>query len=299
MRVLKALCCATAIVVALAPGARADEWNKKTYLTFSGPVQIPGATLPAGTYLFQLAAPDSARHVIMVSSKDGSKVFGMFMTIPNDRLDTPDENVVMFGESPAGTPQAVQAWWYPGDRTGEEFIYPKNQAVQIAKANHKPVLATEARLNTESTESERSAAMKGSVGRVDENGTMTSDRAATNTAESASAANATKRPSTTTDSSKMKGSTVGTTAEPTTAAAANTVDGRDVNSAKAKTSTATARSTTAPKTNTAAQSNTAVGTSGRKSLPGTAGSFALIELLSGLSIAGGLAARRVRAALAK
>lgn len=179
MRVLKNFCCATAMIACLAPGARADEWNKKTYLTFSGPVQVPGATLPAGTYLFQLAAPDTSRHVVMVSSKDGNKVYGMFITIPNDRLETPDENVVMFRETPAGTPQAVQAWWYPGDRTGEEFVYPKSQAAMIARANHREVLATESYSATGS-ETDRMNAMKGSkVGRVGESGAMNNERAAT------------------------------------------------------------------------------------------------------------------------
>lgn len=169
MRVLKAVCCAMAIVVCLAPGARADEWNKKTYLTFSGPVQIPGATLPAGTYLFQLADPDNARHVIMVRDKDGTKIYSMFMTIPNERLDTPDNNVVMFAERPAGTPQAIQAWWYPGDRTGEEFVYPKTQALLIAKANRKSVLATET-ASTSGAEADRAAMNNAQIGRVDDSG---------------------------------------------------------------------------------------------------------------------------------
>jgi hypothetical protein len=276
MRVLKTLCCAAAMIACLAPGARADEWNKKTYLTFSGPVQIPGATLPAGTYTFQLAAPDTARHVVMVSSKEGDKIYGMFITIPNDRLDTPDENVVMFKETPAGTPQAVQAWWYPGDRIGEEFVYPKNQAVMIAKANRTSVLSTE-NYSTTGSESERMSAMKGSkVGRVNESGTY-SEPAATNTAESVTqaqtpAATTTAPPATTT----AKGSTVGTTAEPSPAPA-NTVTGRDVS-----------------------KSNT-VGTTGksRKRLPRTASNLGLFELLSALAIGGGLSVRALRTALAR
>ena len=72
MRVLKTLCCAAAITVALAPSARADEWNKKTILTFSGPVQIPGATLPAGSYVFKLADIPGNRHVVQVF--DGDRV---------------------------------------------------------------------------------------------------------------------------------------------------------------------------------------------------------------------------------
>jgi len=319
MRLLKVVCCAAAITLCLAPGARADEWNKKTFLTFSGPVQIPGATLPAGTYQFQLADPDMARHVVMVSNKEGTKIYGMFITIPNDRLDTPDENVVMFGEAPAGTPQAVQAWWYPGDRIGEEFVYPKSQAVAIAKANHKEVLATDADLNSNGSESERHASLKGSkVSHVDENGNMKGEVAATNTADSVAQNNS--RPAATTAQS--------TTAQSTTAAPANTVDGRDMNSAKASTTTASAATTTASKnakasTTTASskRSNATVGTSGqannntaanntanndtsrngkrnRKSLPRTASPLALIELLSGLALAGGFSARVLRTARA-
>jgi hypothetical protein len=167
MRVLKATCCAAALVVSLAPGVLADEWNKKTYLTFSGPVQIPGTTLPAGTYTFELASPDSTRHVIRVSSQDGTKTYGLFMTIPNERLDAPDENVVMFNERPVGSPKAIQVWFYPGDRVGEEFVYPRKQATSIAKATHKGVLAT-----SDDTLADVSAARRAAVGRVDENGNM-------------------------------------------------------------------------------------------------------------------------------
>ena len=311
MHVVKNLCCAVAITLLAASGAHADEWNKKTYLTFSGPVQIPGATLPAGTYLFQLADPDNARHVVMVASKDGSHVYGMFITIPNDRLETPDENVVMFGETPAGAPQAIQAWWYPGERMGEEFVYPKNQAMAIAKANHREVLATDSDVNANGSENDRMTSLRGSkVGRVDENGNMNGDNAkatasnapaatttaANNTAESANKAN---RPSTTTAQS---------TAAATTTAPSNTVDGRD-HASRSRTNSASARTNTA-RSNTA--NNTAVGTSGqannpanntannngrnRRTLPRTASSLELIELLSGLSLAAALSLRRLRRA---
>lgn len=110
MRAIKLLCGAAALVAFLAPGAHADEWNKLTYLTFSGPVQIPGATLPAGTYAFEIANPDTTRHVIRVSEKDSGKHIGLFMTIPNNRMDPPNDNLVMFAERPAGAPQAIQVW---------------------------------------------------------------------------------------------------------------------------------------------------------------------------------------------
>lgn len=279
MHLYKAICCAAAIAVMtvfVAPNARADEWNKRTYLTFSGPVQIPGATLPAGTYLFQLADPDNARHVVMVASKDGTKVYGMFITIPNDRLDTPDNNVVMFGESPAGTAQAIQAWWYPGDRTGEEFVYPKNQAMRIAKANHREVLATDSDVNASGSESARLNALRGSnVGRVNENGAMNSSTAAANTAESV---NKNSAPAATT-----------TTAKATTTAPANTVDGQTASKSKRR-----AANTTTVGTTGQAKTTTAANQSRRANLPQTASDLALFELLSGLSLAGAFSVRRLR-----
>src|SRR6478752_2947437 len=141
MRVLKILCCAAALTAMIAPGARADEWNKKTILTFSGPVQIPGATLPAGSYVFKLADIPGNRHVVQVFDKDEKKIYTTILAIPNDRLEPTDKPVVLFSERASGTAQAVKVWYYPGDRIGNEFVYPKSQAMRIAKETHQRVLA--------------------------------------------------------------------------------------------------------------------------------------------------------------
>jgi hypothetical protein len=169
MRVLKAVCCAAALSALLAPGARADEWNKKTFLTFSGPVQVPGATLPAGTYTFKLADLSGNRHVVQIFDKDEKKIYSTLLAIPNQRLDPSDKPVVLFSESPAGSPQAVKVWYYPGETIGNEFVYPKRQAIAIAKASHTTVLAT----NEESTSSERMKTAE--VGHIDEQGRMRGD----------------------------------------------------------------------------------------------------------------------------
>ena len=87
MRVVKALWCAAAIAAFVAPAAHADDWNKKTILTFSGAVQVPGATLPAGSYVFKLADIPGNRHVVQVFDKDEKKIYTTILAIPNDRLD--------------------------------------------------------------------------------------------------------------------------------------------------------------------------------------------------------------------
>ncbi len=143
MRILKTLIATAALAATLAPAtsARADESDKLTYLTFSQTVQLPGVTLPAGRYRFQLADTQESRRVIKVQSEDGTKQLAMLQSIPNQLRDTPKDPVVMFGETAQGQPDAVKSYNYPGERIGYEFIYPKAEALIIAHRTHQPVLA--------------------------------------------------------------------------------------------------------------------------------------------------------------
>src|ERR1043165_9929217 len=99
MRVLMKTATAAALAVLIAAPAGADQWNKKTFLTFSGPVQVPGVTLPAGTYTFKLADLNGNRHVVQIFSKDEKKIYTTLMAIPNQRLEPSDKPVVMFAET--------------------------------------------------------------------------------------------------------------------------------------------------------------------------------------------------------
>ena len=141
MRVLETMIATMAVAMCVAAPARADESDKLTYLTFSKSVQLPGKTLPAGRYRFQLADTQESRRVIKVQSEDGKKQLAMLLTIPNQLRDIPKDPVVMFSETAQGQPDAVKSWNYPGERTGYEFIYPRAQAMIIAHQTHQPVLA--------------------------------------------------------------------------------------------------------------------------------------------------------------
>jgi hypothetical protein len=135
---------AVALVAGLsAPAAFAQTLDKRTLFSFSGPITMPGVTLPAGQYLFRLADPTSGRTVVQVLSADGSKPYGMFFSYPAERLEASSQPEVRFMETPAGAPAAIKTWWYPGERTGYEFIYPKDQARRLAQGASQPVLTTE------------------------------------------------------------------------------------------------------------------------------------------------------------
>src|ERR1017187_2605460 len=145
------------------PAAKADEWNRKTKITFSGPVEIPGvhlqgfAVLPAGTYVFKMLDSQSDRHIVQIFSADEKTVYATILAIPNYRLKETDKTVMTFRERPAGEPEALRAWFYPGRNWGEEFVYPKARAVELAKETNTAVLFTAIEIPLEVAEPIKSA----------------------------------------------------------------------------------------------------------------------------------------------
>jgi hypothetical protein len=120
---------------------RADQWNKKTILTFSQPIEVPGKVLPAGTYTFKLLDSMSYRHIVQIWNEDGSQLITTILAIPNYRLEPTEDTVIKFRERPGDSPEALRAWFYPGDNFGQEFVYPKTRAIQLAKESHEIVPA--------------------------------------------------------------------------------------------------------------------------------------------------------------
>jgi hypothetical protein len=127
----RTLVCASLIAAAMLAVvplvAGAYTYDKLTHMTFTGTVQVPGATLAPGTYRFHLANPESSRNVLQVLSDDGSIVYAMFHTIPDSRVEITDEPTVTFKETPLGVPPAVKSLFYGGEHRGYEFVYAKSR----------------------------------------------------------------------------------------------------------------------------------------------------------------------------
>jgi hypothetical protein len=123
--------------------ASAQFPSKKTTVSFSAPFEIPGVNaqvLPAGSYVFRLLDSLSDRHIVQVFSKDEKHIYATILAIPNYRLKATDKTVMTFAERAAGQPQAIRAWFYPGDNWGQEFVYPKKRALELAKLTNQPIL---------------------------------------------------------------------------------------------------------------------------------------------------------------
>jgi hypothetical protein len=148
MKLIKAfsiVLCALFACAFLLPMAAADEWNNRTTVTFSAPVEVPGVgaqILPAGTYLFKLMDSPSDRNIVQIFNEDGTHLYTTVLAIPNYRLRVTNKTVMTFQERAEGQPEAIRAWFYPGASWGQEFVYPKARAMELAKITSAPVLAT-------------------------------------------------------------------------------------------------------------------------------------------------------------
>jgi len=121
--------------------ANADTWNNATKMTFPEAVEVAGTVLEPGTYWFQLMDSPVIRNIVQIWNADRSQLITTILAIPNYRLRPTGATVVKFSERPTGTPEAIRAWFYPGDNFGQEFVYPKTRATQIAQNVNEPVLA--------------------------------------------------------------------------------------------------------------------------------------------------------------
>src|ERR1700686_573489 len=110
-RTVPTMFCVALMGATFSPSAKADAWDKKTTITFSGPVQIPAVhqpgfgVLPAGTYVFRVVDSGSNRYIVQIFSKDELTVYATNLAIPNLRMKATDKTVMTFRERPAGQPE--------------------------------------------------------------------------------------------------------------------------------------------------------------------------------------------------
>ena len=135
MRIFKSFAitlCAVVLCATMATGAKADQWNKKTIVTFSEPVAIPGQVLDPGTYVFKLFDSPSDRNIVQIWTGDEDHLLAMISTIPDYQPQPNDQSVFILDESSGGPPAALLSWFYAGEKSGQTFIYPEYASSQEA-----------------------------------------------------------------------------------------------------------------------------------------------------------------------
>jgi hypothetical protein len=107
--------------------ASADQRNKKTVLTFSQSVQLPGVSLPPGTYVFKVPDFFNYRHVVQVFNAEETELLATIIANSSERQFGTDRTALRFGEGVRDLPDPLQTWFYPQHKTGVEFIYSKDR----------------------------------------------------------------------------------------------------------------------------------------------------------------------------
>ena len=166
MTTIRLAALAVLFVASMPPAVYADEWDKKTVFTFNAPVEVPGQVLAPGTYVFKLLNSQADRHIVQVYNKDETHLIGTFLAIPDYRMKPAGKPLITFEERAAGAPEAIKSWFYPGDDYGNEFVYPKTRAVQLAAESKQNVpsmdsnLASNTKTATEDQNSQKVTEMK-------------------------------------------------------------------------------------------------------------------------------------------
>jgi hypothetical protein len=273
MRRTRSTVLAACAVLALGAGVAAQQTvqDRTTFVTFSAPVSIPGRTLPAGTYTFRLADTQADRHIVQILDKAKGTVIATMLAVPAERREQSGEPVVTFNEAPANRAPAVRYWYYAGERAGNEFVYPKYQAMQTAQASGEPVMAID------SASSDVNDWKSGSVSRVNGN-----DAAASTSASTTSRQPTPPATTTTSDTTSAR-----TTAPPATAPRSTTP----------QTAPATTADTSRNSSAASSDRREQAGTSGRaasRTLPKTASELPLVGLIGLLALGGAVTVRAVR-----
>jgi hypothetical protein len=98
--------------------------RRTTNFTFKSAVALPGVTLPAGSYVFEVLNPDSSADLVRVMNPQRSKTYTMQFTRFVHRPQQGDlKATITLGEATSGTPQPIKTWFPESETTGREFIY--------------------------------------------------------------------------------------------------------------------------------------------------------------------------------
>ena len=115
--------CLMLLGIFFVPKGRADIADKKTIVTVNQSIQVPGKVLPAGTYVFKLLNSNNAT-LVSIFNADETHLIATIQGISDSRIQISDKTALQFEERASGQPEALKAWFYPGEDSGVEFVYP-------------------------------------------------------------------------------------------------------------------------------------------------------------------------------
>jgi hypothetical protein len=127
-----------ALALAAPPRPLSPPLSRSEQFTVTSKVEVPGKTLKPGTYTISVVDNLSDRLVLRVTNQHGSTE-ATFLGLYSDALVNEDTTGPIAWSNTEGD-RALRGFTFPGARS-VEFVYPKEEAVEIAKHNADKVLA--------------------------------------------------------------------------------------------------------------------------------------------------------------
>jgi hypothetical protein len=131
-----------ALVAASAPAYAQSERENSTF-TVTEPVDVGSFTLQPCTYLIRVVLLESNRNMIQVTNEDQTKVFASVLATPHAiaaNEAAPTSRYVYYATAP-GQRKALRTWYARDTTNGQDIVYPKQRAMEIAVVAKAPVIA--------------------------------------------------------------------------------------------------------------------------------------------------------------
>src|ERR1043165_2215941 len=87
------------------PNSSAQGLEEKIRVTFSGPVEIPGSVLPAGTYVFEALESGRATRIL---SADEQHVYATLLTVPVEHREATENATVILDDHSKDASEKVE-----------------------------------------------------------------------------------------------------------------------------------------------------------------------------------------------
>ncbi len=96
------------LIAGLLLSVPAEAYGRTTHMTLEHAVRVPGATLPAGHYVFTV----DTSHVVWIRNEDDNHVYGPYLTRPVQRLkSTSSRKIIVTRSGVANNPFTLRGWF--------------------------------------------------------------------------------------------------------------------------------------------------------------------------------------------
>jgi len=146
--------CVAATLAGFSTQANAKSFKEKeSTLTATERVEVPGAVLEPGTYVIKVIELQSNRNVVQVTDVDGAKIYTTCIATPHEgATPPPNTTFVFYPNVTASGAKVLRTWFAPNDRFGQDLVYPKDRAEEIARLNKVEVQSYQIGETTATTE---------------------------------------------------------------------------------------------------------------------------------------------------